>query len=177
MLSREELSELEEDILGALPDCLTEALTLANRSGRLNELLDLLGLSDLLGDENRFETYSDGKIVVLGGSSVKEEVLLAIGKQLGIDKKRFEICLDYDSLQKYNVRKMQYAPQYRVILCGPAPHSGQGKGEGNSIIAEMEKSKAYPRVERLVAGDELKITKSNFRAKLQELIDEGYIRK
>lgn len=175
MLSRDELLELEEDIMSALPDCLTEALTLANRSGRLVELLKMLGLSELIGTKSKFDTYTDGKIVVLGGSTVKEDVLLSIGKQLGIDKKRFEMCLDYDSLQKYNVRKMQYAPQYRVILCGPAPHSGQGKGDSSSIITELENSDAYPRVERLVAGNELKITKSNFRAKLQELVDEGYI--
>ncbi len=176
MLSREELSALEDDIWEALPDCLTEALTLANRSGQLEELLKLLGLSDLIESKSKFDTYPDGKIVVLGGTTVKEEVLLAIGKQFGIDKNRFEMCLDYDSLQKYNVKKMQYAPQYRVILCGPAPHSGKGKEDRGSIIAELENSDAYPRVERLVAGNELKITKTNFRAKLQELVEEGYIK-
>ena len=77
--------------------------------------------------------------------------------------------------QKYDFRKMQYAPEYRVILFGPTPHSGHGKGDSSSIIAELEKSDAYPRVERLLNGQELKISKTNFREKLQQLLDEDYI--
>lgn len=70
---------------------------------------------------------------------------------------------------------MQYAPQYRLILFGPVPHSGYGKGDSGSIIAELEKSPAYPRVERLTSGNELKITKSNFRDMLERMIKEDYI--
>ena len=175
MLSIEELSELEDTIMEVLPDKRTQILSRANRNGELEELLKLLGLSDLLGSEKHFETYKDGKIVVVGGTEVEEAVLTSIGKQLGIDKKRFEFCLDYEDVQKYDFRKMQYAPQYRVVLFGPTPHSGHGKGDSGSIIAEIEKSDAYPRVERLMSGQELKITKSNFRETLQKLIDEDYI--
>ena len=175
MLSIEEIATLEEEMQALLPDKLTEILTRANIRGELEDLLRIMGLSDLIQKENTFETYKDGKIVVIGGSEVKEEVLLSIGKQLGIDKKRFEFCLDYKSVQKYDFRKMQYAPEYRVILFGPTPHSGHGKGDSNSIIAELEKSDAYPRVERLLNGQELKISKTNFREKLQQLLDEDYI--
>ncbi|WP_242831140.1 hypothetical protein [Butyrivibrio fibrisolvens] len=49
--------------------------------------MKLLGLSDFLCGETQFETYKDGKIVVIGGTEVKEEILASIGKQLGIDKK------------------------------------------------------------------------------------------
>lgn len=174
MLSIEELSELEDEIMQALPDRITEILSRANRSGKLDELLNMLGFSDLLDSGNCFETYKDGKIIVVGGTEVKEETLSSIGKQLGIDKKRFEFCLDYKDIQKYDFRKMQYAPQYRIILFGPTPHSGYGKGD-SSIITELENSEAYPRVERLISGNELKITKSNFREKLQQLIEEDYI--
>lgn len=175
MLSIEELAELEDEIVDALPNRITEILSRTNRSGELEKLLRLLGMSDLLVQENGFETYKEGKIVVIGGTEIKEEVFLSIAKQLGLDKKRFEFCLDYKELQKYDFRKMQYAPQYRVILFGPAPHSGYGKGDSGSILAEIEKSDAYPRVERLVSGNELKISKSNFRDILQKLIDEDYI--
>ena len=95
-------------------------------------------------------------------------------KRIG-NKKRFEFCLEYKEIQKYDFRKMQYAPQYRVVLFGPVPHSGHGKGDSGSIIAEIEKSEAFPRVERLISGQELKITKTNFREKLQQLIEEEYI--
>ena len=174
-LSIEELSDLEEELMEILPEKMMEILTRANTRGTLEDLLELMGLSELLGAENRFETFKDGKIVVVGGTEVKEDVLLSIAKQLGIDKKRFEFCLDYDSIQKYDFRKMQYAPQYRLVLFGPAPHSCYGKGDSASIIAEMEHSEAYPRVERLMSGNDLKITKSNFREKLQQLLQEEYI--
>lgn len=125
--------------------------------------------------EQDFYSYKEGKIVVVGGTDVKEEVLLSIAKNLGIDKSRFEFCLDYKQIQKFDFRKMQYAPQYRIILFGPAPHSGLGKSNSGSIIAELEKSSAYPQVERLTNGSELKITKSNFREMLERLIKEDYI--
>ncbi len=169
------MSEREDEGRALSPERITERLSRTNRSGKLGELLNLLGMSDLLKADNGFETYKDGKIVVVGGSEIKEDVLLSIGKQLGIDKKRFEFCLDYEAVKRYDFKKMQYAPQYRVILFGPAPHSGHAKGESGSVLAELEKSDAYPRVERLISGNELKITKSNFREKLQILIDEDYI--
>ena len=175
MLSIEELSELETEILQILPEKITEILSRANRNGQLEELLRIMGLSDLIGSGNTFETYKEGKIVVVGGTEVKEETLASIGKQMGIDKRRFEFCLDYKEIQKYDFRKMQYAPQYRVVLFGPVPHSGHGKGDSGSIIAEIEKSEAFPRVERLISGQELKITKTNFREKLKQLIEEDYI--
>ena len=175
LLSIEELSELEDEIMDLLPEKITEILSRANRNGRLDELLEILGISSLFDTESSFESYKDGKIVVVGGSDVKEEVLTSIGKQLGIDKKRFEFCLDYNEIQKYDFRKMQYAPQYRVILFGPVPHSGHGKGDSSSIITAIEHTSGYPRVERLLNGNELKITKSNFRETLRQLIHENYI--
>lgn len=94
---------------------------------------------------------------------------------MGIDKKRFEFCLYYGQIQKYDFRKKQYAPQYRIILLGPMPYSGHGKGNSKSFIAEIEKSRAYPRAEQLMNGRELKITKSNFKEMLEKLRAEEYI--
>ena len=175
VLAIEELSALEDEIMSVLPDRITAILSKLNRSGRLEELLELLGMEDLLKQEQDFYSYKEGKIVVVGGTDVKEEVLLSIAKNLGIDKSRFEFCLDYKQIQKFDFRRMQYAPQYRLVLFGPTPHSGHGKGDSGSIIAELEKSSAYPRVERLISGSELKITKSNFRKMLERLIEEDYI--
>lgn len=137
-LTIEELSELEDKILDEIPDKITAALTKLNRSGGLEEFLTILGMVDLLDKQQEFYSYKEGKIVVIGGTEVKEEVLLSIAKKLGIDKSRFEFCLDYKQIQKYDFRKMQYAPQYRIILFGPSPHSGHGKGDSGSILAEVE---------------------------------------
>lgn len=174
-LTIEELSDLEDKILMKLPEKITAVLSKLNRSGGLEEFLNTLDMADLLEKQQEIYSYKDGKIVVIGGSEVKEEILLSIAKKLGLDKSRFEFCLDYKQIQKYDFKKMQYAPQYRVVLLGPSPHSGHGKGDSGSILAEVEKSPAYPRVERLVSGNELKITKSNFREMLKRLIEEEYI--
>lgn len=175
VLNIEELSSLEDEIMSALPDRITAILSKVNRSGKLEELLELLGMEDLLEQEQDFYSYKEGKIVVVGGANVKEEVLLSIAKSLDLDKSRFEFCLDYKQIQKFDFKKMQYAPQYRLILFGPVPHSGYGKGDSGSIIAELEKSPAYLRVERLTSGNELKIIKSNFRDMLERMIKEDYI--
>ena len=175
LLSIEELSELEDEIMRILPEKITEILSRANRNDQMADLLRLLGMSNLLKMDSVFETYKEGKIVVIGGSEVKEDVLVSIGKQLGLDKKRFEFCLGYKDIQKYDFRRMRYAPQYRVILFGPTPHSGHGKGDSSSIITEIEKADGYPRVMRLISGNDLKITKTNFRETLQRLIQEKYI--
>jgi len=176
MLSIEALSDLEEEVLNRFPEQITGILSRCNRNGELEKLLKILQMEDLLEPEKRFESYKEGKIVVIGGTKVNENVLLSIAKDLGLSKDRFEFCLDYEAAQKYDFRKMQYAPSYRLILFGPVPHSGHGKGDSGSIIAEIENHpEMYPRAERLLAGQELKITKSSFREKLQQMLQEDYI--
>lgn len=171
-----ELAELEDAVLRELPDRLTNALTTANRTGRLEDLLGLLNMTYLLSPSETLKTYKDGKIIVIGYSEVKEETLKAIAKSLNIDKDRFEFCLDYEKAQKYEYRKLQYASSYRVILFGPVPHSSTGKGESGSVIADMEKRPdCYPRVVRLGINQELKITNSSFKKALAQLKEENYI--
>ena len=174
-LSIIELSDLEDEFMARIPGEITAVLSKLNRTGRLEEFFEMLGMSDLLQEEDDFYSYKDGKIIVVGGTEVKEKVLLGVAKELGLDKNRFEFCLDYEAIQKYDFKKMQYAPQYRVVLFGPSPHSGRGKCDNGSIIAELESSKAYPRVVRMQSGSELKITKSNFKETLMLLIEEKYI--
>ncbi len=180
-LSSEELLELEDKIVREIPGRITEILTRTNRSGELEELLRLLGLSSLLINESGYKPYTNGKIVVVGATKVKKTDLEGVGKQLGISKGRFEFYLDYDAAKKHNFRNMLFKPIFCAILLGPMPHSGHGKGDSGSVVAalesvvELENVEGFPRVERLEGGQGLKITKSNFREKLQQLIDEGVI--
>ena len=147
----------------------------ANRNDTLDALLALMGMHDLI-EEQSSNGNKDGKIVVLGGADVSVEHLLMTAGKLGLDKSRFEFCLDYEGMQKYNFRKLQYTDKYRVILVGPMPHSTAGKAESSSAIAEMEKHpEMYPRMIRLSAGTELKITKSGFKEALERLLREEYI--
>ena len=52
-LTIEELSELEDKILDEIPDKITAALTKLNRSGGLEEFLNILGMVDLLDKSRR----------------------------------------------------------------------------------------------------------------------------
>lgn len=169
MLGVRELFELEENIREELDDNLTEALTKLNRLGRLEELLQLLGMEHLLEQETGYEVYKTGKIVVIGQSDVKAEVLLSIAKNLGLDKKRFELHLEYDDAKNFNFHKMQWQPTYSLIMVGPMPHSGSGKGDYSSIISAIESEEGYPPVVRL-GSNGLKITKTDFRTQLEEMI-------
>ena len=147
----------------------------ANREDRLDQLLASMGMSDLMEVQPQ-PGNKDGIIVVLGASEVDEHRLLGVAKSLGLDKDRFEFCLDYDTLQKYNFRKLQYSDKYRMIMVGPMPHSTAGKGDSSSAIAEMEKHpEMYPRVVRVSSGNELKITKTGFKEALERILQEAYI--
>ena len=170
MLNVEELFELEDNIKEELDDHLTAALSRMNRYGQLEEFLRLLGMEHLLQKESGYEVYKTGKIVVIGQSDVKAKELLSIANKLGLDKSRFELHLDYEDAKNYNFRKLQWQPTYSLLMVGPMPHSGSGKGDYSSIISALEAEDGYPPVVRL-GSNGLKITKSDFRAKLEEMIE------
>lgn len=167
LLDYEELEEIIEKI--------TAKVTYANRSGDLEELLAKWELVDLIPQTSAYKTKKDGKIVVVGATEVKENVLNGIIKSLGLDKNRFEFCLDYDKAKTFQYKKLRYNPDYRAVIFGPVPHSSFGKNNSGSVIAEMQNREGYPLVEVLVGNGALKITKSNFREKLEELIERKYI--
>ena len=86
MLGIEELLELEDSLRIELNDNLTGILTNLNRTDQLEMFLSLVGMEHLLAKDDGYQVYKSGKIVVIGQSDVKAEVLLSIGKKLGIDK-------------------------------------------------------------------------------------------
>ena len=167
MLNYEELENIIDEV--------TQKILFANRMGELEELLESWGFGELIPGASAYETYRDGKIVVIGGSEVKERDLLGIINDLGLDKNRFEFCLDYDKAKTYQYSKLRYTPSYRLVIFGAVPHSSTGKLDSSSVIAEMQNQEGYPRVEVLSANNAVKITKSNFRELLQGLILEEYL--
>jgi hypothetical protein len=172
VLDLDELEPIIEEVL----DKVRRNLLIANRMGKLEDYLGTLGLDGLIQEEDGDSfSYKNGVIVVLGGSRVSENVLTGIGRSCGLDKDRFEFCLDYDEIESYPFKKLQYNAKYRVVLVGPVPHSSSGKGDFSSTIVRMEETPGYPRVVRLCSNDELKITKTNFRNVLTDLLAEGYI--
>ena len=179
-LNIEELIDLENAILEELPDKLTGVLSKVNRTNQLEILLNLLDLEHLLSPIDRIQAYNTGLIVVIGHSEVKERDLMAVGKSLGLDKKRFEFHLSYDAAKTLNYKKYEYEPKYCVILLGPVPHKTTGTGDGSSLISELENKHKYGDIPALVkrlttAEGTLKITKTNFREVLNNLINDGII--
>ena len=174
MLGVEELLELEESLRKELNENWTAILTRLNRTGQLEDLLALLELEHLLSADTGYQVYKTGKILVIGQSYVKVYVLIAIGKKFGIEKKRFEFYLDFKDAKKFDFRVIQWNPTYSAIMVGPMGHSGISKGEYSSVITAIENEEGYPPVVRL-GQNGLKITKSDFAAKIQELKNTGKV--
>lgn len=174
MLDVAQLMDLEERLRPELDSRLEEILSRLNRTERLEAFLELVGLKNLLSDDRAYETFKDKTIVVIGASPVKEAVLSAIGERLGISRDRFEFHLEYKDVQSLNVSNFRYNLNYSLIMVGPMPHSGVGKEDASSIISAMESKEGYPPVVRLGTNG-LKISKTDFKNKLQESIDTGKI--
>ena len=175
MLSNQELYNLEERLVAELNNDPDSILIKLNRSGRLEEFLNLIGLSKLLNKENEFEPFENAKILVVGHSKVKKEVLLSVAESLGIKKERFEFLIDYYDAKKYNFDKLQWNPNYCLVLFGPTPHSVASKDGFSSVITKMEYLDGFPPIMRL-GLNELRITKSDFKRNLREALNRGIIR-
>ena len=151
-------------------ETLKERLTYLNRTEQLDNLLDLLGVSSV------DSVAQKGIIVVVGDSEVSKQCLLAIGKECGISKDRFEFCLSYDEAKRFNFKKTQYSDRYSLIMIGPMPHSSYGSGDFSSALSALRNTEGYPPIVTLGAQS-LKITKSNFKNTLEQLIRNNVLRK
>ena len=85
---------LDVDELAVLQDEVWHRLIVANLDGSLEKILRKIGWTDLLGENDINPPYPDGKIVVIGESDVKVQILIAIAEQFGISRDRLEFCLD-----------------------------------------------------------------------------------
>lgn len=170
-----ELMNLEDELRLELEDKLGQILSRLNREERIEELLQLLGLSELLHVESGYKVQTNGKIIIIGKSEIPANIILAIAEKFGISKKRMDLHLEYEDAVKFNFRKTQFDPTYSLIMVGPMPHSGKTKDEYGSVISAIENKEGYPPVVRL-GSNGLKITKSDLKAKFAECISNGLIR-
>lgn len=172
VLGISELDSLEHNLQRVLQENLSEILCKLNSNGNLDVLLNLMGLSNMLPSKTMINRK--GKIVVIGQSSVKLNKLLAVAKELGFDKNRFEFCLNYNEAKTFPYKKMQYSQKYSAVLVGAMPHSVKDKGDFSSMITAMEKQDGYPPVIRM-GSNELKITKTGFCNCLKNLLEQNFI--
>ena len=175
LLDINQLRTLEDAIRQRLDDDLTRILCDLNRSGELDEALAKWEMDDLLHPNSGYQPYKDGKILIIGDSQVKKELLIPVAKSLGIDKNRLEFVLSYEDGKKYDMSKTQWNENYCLILFGPLPHSGISKGEFGSKIEAVKQTPGYPPSKTLMANEQLKITKNNFKQALEDALNDGII--
>ena len=174
MLDTEELVRLEDAIKAELDERLTEILMTLNRTGRLGEFQELLGMPKLKIQDSEYKTYKAGKIVIIGASDAKENDLRGIAKRHGVSPDRQECHLDYADGKNFDFKKIQFDAKYSLIMVGPMPHSGVSKGSFSSAITNIEQTMGYPPVVRL-GTQGLKITKTGFRNAPEEHLKKGVI--
>ena len=176
MLSVAELLELETPVRNTLSDNLEEILTRLNRTGNLKVFLDMIGLKCLVSQDIAPIHSKEGKIIVIGDSMAPKNTLEMVAGKLGIDRARFEFCLDYEAAKTFNFRKTQWSSAYCAIMVGPTPHSGKAKETYGSILAALEQKEGYPPVIRIGArSDTLKISKTSFREALEYMLQKSII--
>lgn len=174
-LTTDELVDVEDIIL----DSLTEILALRNADGTLGRLLARLGLldqvNDILGESVGLATWPEGKILVVGARQKMEKNLRGAAKSLGISPDRVEFVA-YDNVTNFDFEDLAYTPRYCAILFGCAPHSARGKGGDSSIIVHIERHRErFAECRRLLASGELKVTMTNYKDALVELMNEGLV--
>jgi hypothetical protein len=180
-LNSDQIMDLEDYIMDRLDDVLCRK----NADGSLDRLLRELDMEDaiakLFGGPEPLKTWSNGKLLIVGCQEKMEDEIVGVSKGLGIARKRLEF-VRYDDATNYNFKKLEYLPTYAAILVGASPHSTKGKGDSRSILSRMqyleEHREKYPTVVRLTAENlsgQLKITKTNFRSALSELMREGIV--
>lgn len=113
------------------------------------------------------------KILVIGGSEVKENVLRGIAKKDFLFEKRdLDYILDYDKIKSQTDRIKPYSSAYSGIIVGPCPHKTGGIGDYTSFVSKLANEEGYPfTIEARDAGGSLKISKDSFRKALEKLIN------
>lgn len=174
-LSNEEIVDLEEKIFDAYDGVFTNILNHINTRGRIEDFLKLIGHTDFLGkEEDSFIPFKNGKVLVLGDSSLNTNDVTRALRDAGLEKDRIELHLGYD-LGGYNVEHIRWDFNIALVLVGPVPHSMRGKGDYSSVIEMMEREQGYPPVIRLENSGTLKITKTNLKEAISIAAKREYI--
>ena len=108
---------------------------------------------------------------MIGQSSVEKGKLVAVAKDFGFSKDRFEFHLEYEDVKAFDFSKTQWSMKYACISVGPMPHSGKAKGDCGSIIAALKRTDGYPSIIEM-GETELNISKTSFRNSLTLIRDE-----
>ena len=169
-LTYDELEHLTNQVLEFIP----EQLMKMNQQQKLEEYLIKIGFKERISSKF-IRDNKNSKILIIGESSIKDNVIESIFREYGISKTRIEAVLDYEHAKNYNFSKLEWNMGYGAILFGPIPHSLKGKKDFSSIIAKIENDEGYPESRRLIANGRLKISKNSLRNAIEELINKSVI--
>lgn len=165
------------DIIAEASYRLHKQIKVAHKQGSLEALLKNYNMADLLPTvvaDDFFQPYKDGIILIVGVTNLRANEVVGCAKDLGISKDRLEL-VEYNDVQKYDFTKIQYNPNYSLILFGPSPHSGISKQDGSSILTQLENTDGLPKIVRLESSHGLKITKTSLKTALSREVAIGYL--
>ncbi|HHT82672.1 MAG TPA: hypothetical protein GX003_04480 [Acholeplasmataceae bacterium] len=173
------LGNLElQKVIKSVCEFMESQLINKNRTGQLQSYLQKIEYEDfnISKEKAYFTNKQRSKIIVIGDSNIKENIIIGIFKEAGISKERLELVLDYNSAKNYKFSKLEYNTNYGAIIFGPIPHSTKEKGYYSSVIYKIkEEYWAYPEVIQLGSQGSLKITKTNLSNAVNELITRNII--
>lgn len=139
-----------------------QEVTQASAENRIDELLIKYGLNDEI--EYSYYDINNSKILVVGDSRVSIDDLIGIAKKYGISSNKLEFELDYTRLHNFDFGKLRNSLTYSDVLVGPLPHKVEGIDGFSSFLAMVDNNPSdFPKVIRLEASNELKITKESFK--------------
>lgn len=164
MLDSQKLQFLIDEIYSKI----VEEVTLANRTSQdeLNKILDKYGFAEKK-QSYQYCNVRSSKIIVFGRTEVKQNILDAIAKDLGIQPDRIDY-ISYDDTTNYDISNLEYSNKYSDILVGPVPHKAKNMGDYSSMIESIEaNTECFPPLIRVT--DEtgtLRISKTSFKTAL-----------
>ncbi|MBO4440445.1 MAG: hypothetical protein J5798_13970 [Spirochaetaceae bacterium] len=124
----------------------------------------------------KMSTNPMGQVLVIGKDMENVNILMSVCKNCGLNpKERFVFIYEARKVDNYNYNELQNNKKWAAIMVGSLPHSAHGKENSSSILVQMENTIGYPPVVRLDANGGLKITKSNFKKSVTELLTKGII--
>jgi len=157
-LSIEELNDFLEELF----DRLKQEARLYNQQSEFDTFLERYQLEK--SDSIQGHLYSDNaKVLILGvrNEGLKAKDINGIFKKAKL-KDRYEI-VEYDDLTNFDISTLENSTQYTDVFIGAVPHKMRGIGDtDNPVQTLIDGSEAnYPKIHKLMAGSELKITKKN----------------
>lgn len=157
-LSIEELNKFLDDLF----DKLKEEAKFYNYQGEFDTFLSRYQFEK--NDNYRDNLYNDNaKVLILGvrNGGLKSKDINGIFKKAGL-RDKYKI-IEYDDMTNFDVSILENSMQYTDIFIGAVPHKMKGIGNTDNPVQKLlEGSETlYPKTQKLMSGNELKITKTN----------------